>query len=335
MGKLTNDVMDLFRNEPIKPLCNKPPLTRMGGKRKLAKKITGMIDILDYSFYIEPFFGGGRIFFEKQPHWMEMVNDIESRVTNFFYCCKKFPQIMQYEQKLLIKDQNKFFRIYQKYKNAEYLAKMEQEIKDSYEIYENMGKYKESLTIQHATETLVGHAIEFYFFSNMSWRGTISSTMTIFERDKPTETNRMRWRIFRPLGWIGDRMRRTQVMNYDFTKIFKMGLKYKNHTRIWYLDPPYLDTKGYESPFPWEKYVELNECLKQLEPTKDYFILSLNVHPKFDKLFDWCNIETISVVYTLGGNQTKKEEYLITPPWTPRIKKELQLKELSTQRKLM
>jgi DNA adenine methylase len=317
------DIIDPYRNQKIEPLINKPPLVRKGGKRYLSPIITERINKLDYSMYIEPFFGGGRIYFEKKPHWCEIINDIESRVMNFFYCCKHFPEEMMLAQKNLVKDQNYYHYLYQKYRDLGKMFKIKNQIKNCRMILEDFPANDNKL---ENISIIVNHAIDYYFFANMSYRGSNSKTMIYFENDPPRETNRMRWRIFRSIGWVAERMRRTQILNKDFNEIFDIALKYKNHNRIWYLDPPYFQTEGYEYPFPWEKYIELNECLKKL-PKTDYFILSLNNLEKYKEVFDWCNFEPVNTRYTYGAKQDKEDnsgfqekEFLITPPWKPKLK---------------
>jgi site-specific DNA-adenine methylase len=315
-------MIDPYRKQKIEPLINKPPLVRKGGKRYLASKITGMINQYDYSMYIEPFFGGGRIYFEKEPHWCEIINDIEARVMNFFYCCHKFPEDMILAQNSIVKDQNYYHYLYEKYHDSKKMSKIKNQIKNCRMILEDFPDNENKL---ENMSILVNHAIDYYFFANMSWRGSNSRTMIYFENDPPKETNRMRWRVFRPIGWLAERMRRTQVLNMDFTKIFELGLNYKNHNRIWYLDPPYFQTDSYEEPFEWEKYVKLNECLKKL-PKTDYFILSLNDMEEYKEVFDWCDFERVKTRYTYGSKQDKKDnsgfkedEFLITPPWKPKL----------------
>jgi len=269
------EIIDPFRNEPIAPLLNKPPMVRMGGKRYLSEYLINKINKFDYSMYIEAFFGGGRVYFEKNSHFMEIINDKESRVSNFFYCARNFPEELTRLQSLLVKDENTFKRLYDHYHdphNTEY-----EDIKRARLLWE---KYKD----QESKVLLIHKAIDFYYYSNMGFRGSLTArTMTYFENDPRTENNRMRWRIFRPLEWLGNRMRRTMVLNQDFSRIIKLGLRYHNHSRIWFFDPPYWKTEPYELPFEWKQYEILNECLKQI-PETDYFILTLNIDEKLRKL---------------------------------------------------
>lgn len=307
------EIIDPFRNEPISPLLNKPPMVRMGGKRYLSQYLINKINKFDYSMYIEAFFGGGRVYFEKNSHFMEIVNDKESRVANFFYCAKNFPEELTRLQSLLVKDENTFKRLYDHYHdphNTEY-----EDIKRARLLWE---KYQD----QESKVLLIHKAIDFYYYSNMGFRGSLTArTMTYFENDPRTENNRMRWRIFRPLEWLGNRMRRTMVLNQDFSRIIKLGLRY-NHSRIWFFDPPYWKTEPYELPFRWEQYEKLNELLKQI-PETDYFILTLNINKKLQKLFSWCNCEEKETHYTTGGAGQRKEALvnIFTPKWKPKMKK--------------
>jgi DNA adenine methylase len=308
-------IIDPYRNVPIEPFPNHPPLVRMGGKRYLAEKLVGIIDSLDYSMYVEPFFGGGRVYFEKQPHFEEIINDKASLLANFYYCGKRFAPELEEQQNVLCKDENEFFRLYDLYHNEEKNAQIRQKLLAAQELYDQTAD-------EGSKAFMVQHAIQFFFYSNMAYRGSLTArTMTYFENDPRTEKNRLRYRIFRPLTWVGERMRRTEVLGQDFTRVFKIALKYQNHTRVWFIDPPYLGVEGYEDEvkdFPWERYEELNTLLMSL-PRTDYFLLTLNIKPEFEALFQWCHIETVSTHYTTGGTgQNKKvEEYLITPPWNP------------------
>lgn len=60
----------------------KPPLTYYGGKQKLASVIVPMIP--EHILYNEPYFGGGAIFFDKATSEIEVINDTNKELINFY-----------------------------------------------------------------------------------------------------------------------------------------------------------------------------------------------------------------------------------------------------------
>lgn len=62
----------------------KPPISYYGGKQTLASRIISLIP--EHSLYCEPFAGGAAVFFakEKQPHQVEVLNDTNQELVNFY-----------------------------------------------------------------------------------------------------------------------------------------------------------------------------------------------------------------------------------------------------------
>ena len=65
----------------IKPTL-KTPITYYGGKQKLCKTILEKIPT--HQLYCESFVGGGAIFFAKQPSPVEVINDVNGELINFY-----------------------------------------------------------------------------------------------------------------------------------------------------------------------------------------------------------------------------------------------------------
>lgn len=61
----------------------KTPLSYYGGKQKLAAKIISVIPD-DHILYGEPFIGGGAVFFQKEPSQIEVLNDTNKELINFY-----------------------------------------------------------------------------------------------------------------------------------------------------------------------------------------------------------------------------------------------------------
>lgn len=60
----------------------KTPISYYGGKQQLVNKLLPMIP--PHRIYCEPFFGGGALFFAKQPSYLEVINDINDNLINFY-----------------------------------------------------------------------------------------------------------------------------------------------------------------------------------------------------------------------------------------------------------
>jgi DNA adenine methylase len=69
----------------------RPPIYRNGGKTKLKKRIIQIFP-KDYESmtYVEPFIGGGSVFFEKNPSTIEIINDLDKHVSTIFKGLKKY-----------------------------------------------------------------------------------------------------------------------------------------------------------------------------------------------------------------------------------------------------
>lgn len=65
----------------------KTPITYYGGKQKLLTTI--LTKIPDHKLYCEPFVGGAAIFFGKQPSEIEVINDTNKELINFYRVCKE------------------------------------------------------------------------------------------------------------------------------------------------------------------------------------------------------------------------------------------------------
>ena len=95
----------------------KPPLTYFGGKQKLAKDILPLIP--KHNLYCEPFFGGGAIFFAKSKSEMEVINDTNGDLINFYSVVKNNYKELEKEIKhtLHSREQHRTAKIVLEYPN--------------------------------------------------------------------------------------------------------------------------------------------------------------------------------------------------------------------------
>lgn len=65
----------------------KTPLSYYGGKQQLSSKILSLIP--DHRIYCEPFLGGAAVFFAKEPSPVEVINDSNGELINFYEVLKR------------------------------------------------------------------------------------------------------------------------------------------------------------------------------------------------------------------------------------------------------
>ncbi|HEY5214942.1 MAG TPA: DNA adenine methylase, partial [Acidobacteriaceae bacterium] len=58
------------------------PLAYIGGKRAIAKQIIAALP--EHRTYAEIFAGGAQVFFAKEPSKVEVLNDLDGEISNFF-----------------------------------------------------------------------------------------------------------------------------------------------------------------------------------------------------------------------------------------------------------
>src|SRR5476651_1781212 len=62
------------------------PLSYIGGKNRLADQIIQMFP--EHRTYVEPFAGGAQVFFHKAPSKVEVLNDLDGEIVNFYRVCQ-------------------------------------------------------------------------------------------------------------------------------------------------------------------------------------------------------------------------------------------------------
>jgi DNA adenine methylase len=60
----------------------KTPIKYWGGKQQISSRIMQLMP--PHHCYVEPFFGGGAVFFAKEPSKVEIINDINDNMVNFY-----------------------------------------------------------------------------------------------------------------------------------------------------------------------------------------------------------------------------------------------------------
>ncbi len=178
----------------------------------------------DYSGYIEPFLGGGALYFHLQPD-KAIVNDINSKLFSFY-------KEMQKEYPLARKQLDKLQKIYEENQTIyERLKKQhpEEKVENKNEIL----YYLMRDAFNHKIETEYLDAVVYFFITKTAYSGMIRYNANgeynvPFGRYKNFNTKLISDEHYKLL-------QRTEIYNYDYSKIFDMAEK----DDFIFLDPPY------------------------------------------------------------------------------------------------
>jgi DNA adenine methylase len=71
------------------------PLSYIGGKNRLAKRVIEIFP--EHTTYVEAFAGGAQVFFHKEPSKVEVLNDLDGEIVNFFRVCQQhYEELLRY-----------------------------------------------------------------------------------------------------------------------------------------------------------------------------------------------------------------------------------------------
>ena len=211
----------------------KTPITYYGGKQTLLKYLLPLIP--QHRLYCEPFFGGGAVFFAKPKSDVEVINDINGEVINFFKVIKtKFPELQKEIQSTL--------HSRELYKRA-------------MEIYNNPKRYSD-----------VKRAWALWTATNQGFAGMIGSWG--FGKDDSKEAS-LAVKRDNFTKEYENRLTRVQVENNNAIKVIN---RCDDKETFIYADPPYIGSdQGHYKGYTESDYKTL---LDTLAKTKAKFLLS-------------------------------------------------------------
>lgn len=263
------------------------PLTYYGGKRRMIQYILPMIP--KHKIYVEPYFGGGTVFFAKSPSYLEVINDIDSQLVNFY-----------------MQIQTNYDTLKEKIELSLYSEEL---YKWSKLVYYNKIKASE-IDRAYATWLIFNMSInscpECGWSYNNGTGGSHSGKLLAHKRDS-----------FCP--WLKERMRYVQISQRPAIKVIK---ERDSIDTFFYLDPPYPNTnQGHYAGFTLE---DLEELLRVLESIKGKFMLSnypAEILSEYANKNSW-QLTEISInqdIINQMKRRKKKKEVLIQNYYTKQI----------------
>jgi DNA adenine methylase len=197
------------------------PLSYIGGKNRLAKRIIALFP--EHTTYVEPFAGGAQVFFHKEPSPVEVLNDLDFEIVNFFRVCQwHFDELVRYLRYILISR-----------------------------------KWYELLSATNPeTLTDIQRAGRFFYLQKNCYGGLVVNPTYHYGVIKPSNYNPRR--ITEIIQKTHERLQGVQIESLPYEKILE---KYDRKTTLFYLDPPYWNRRLYRFNFKEEDFIELERLL--------------------------------------------------------------------------
>lgn len=189
-----------------------------------------------HNIYVEPFFGGGAIYFAKPKSNVEIINDINHFVVNFF------------------QQTQTNFNALQKRVVATAFSR---------------GLYKDALVVYNNPHlfTNVDKAWSFWILCNEGYAAKIGTWGYGTKENKRELAVASKRKQF--LQELSDRLALTQIESFDAVRLIE--LRDREET-FFYIDPPYIDSaQGHYTGYTHEHYRNLLETLSNI---KGKFLLS-------------------------------------------------------------
>lgn len=101
----------------------KTPITYYGGKQQLTNEILAMMP--QHRIYVEPFFGGGAVFFAKGKSFLEVINDTNDLLINFYQQCVDNFEALQKKIQHTLHSESEHTRARRIYNNPRYRSKLD------------------------------------------------------------------------------------------------------------------------------------------------------------------------------------------------------------------
>jgi DNA adenine methylase len=202
----------------------KGPLSYVGGKNRLANKIIALLP--KHQTYVEPFAGGAQVLFRKDASEVEVINDMDGELVNFY-------RIARFHHEELIRCL-RFTLLSRKW-------------------YEDLAKTDSS------SLTDIQRAARYFFLQKCSFGGRVArKNFAIHVTKHPTFRPK---RIPEIINLSYERLQNVQIECLPYEKVID---KYDRPTTFFYLDPPYFGVKLYNHNFSENDFQTLKSRLDSL-----------------------------------------------------------------------
>ena len=249
----------------------KPLVPWIGGKRRLAKHILPLFP--EHTCYVEPFAGAAALFFLKEPAKVEVLNDVNSDLVNLY-------RVVQH-----------------------HLDEFVRQFRWALTSREIFGWLNET---PPATLTDIQRAARFFYLQKHAFGGKVEGRTFGTATSSPGRMNLLR--MEEDLSAVHLRLHQVTIERLDWSACVE---RYDRSHTLFYLDPPYWGTAGYDVPFGLEQYDRMAELLKSM---KGKAVVSVNDHPEMRRAFAGLKHRPLSIIYSVGSaeHRAPSRELVIT-----------------------
>lgn len=219
----------------MKPLF-KTPISYYGGKQAMLSNILPLIP--DHKVYAEPFFWGGAVFFAKAPAHIEVVNDKNNLVINFYRQLQNNFEALNHEIQLTLHSRT-----------------LQREANNIMKNPENIPDLKKAWAFWVATNMSFSNKIGGGFKYSID-QFTPAAKITCVKRQRFTRE-------------LQRRIENTEIENSDALQVIKSR---DTKATFFYIDPPYIGAdNGHYKGYTEQDFFNLLELLSKI---KGKFLLS-------------------------------------------------------------
>ncbi|GAB4235487.1 MAG: hypothetical protein Tsb0034_09620 [Ekhidna sp.] len=250
------------------------PITYYGGKQRLVSLILSLIPV--HKLYCEPFVGGAAVFFAKEASEMEVINDLNGEVVNFYRACHS--------------DFKKLEKLIQSTPHSRQVHR------ETQEILKDASKHDQ-----------VKRAWAFWVQTNMSFSARVFGGYAYEKKSNGT----LKRYVNKKLAFnkeVCDRLNMVDIENNDGLQVIKSR---DTSDSFFYCDPPYFNSNmGHYKGYSEKDFKDLLITLSKIEGK---FLLSSypsDILTKYTKRYKWHTLEKSTGVSVTHQTDKVKTEVL-------------------------
>ncbi len=201
------------------------PLSYVGGKSRLASQIITRMP--EHTAYVEPFTGGAQVFFHKQLSRIEVLNDLDGELINFYRVCQSHHgELIRYMHFMLL--------------SREWFARLQK--------------------VPPSALTDIQRAARYLYLQKVAFGGRVRSQSYGYFVTTPNRFTPVK--IPKLIEEAHARLAKAQIEHGPYEEVLE---RYDRLTTFFYLDPPYYGLKLYRHNLEQEEFPLLRDRLKRLK----------------------------------------------------------------------